>query len=81
MSWSDPVRIESVRHPIYTGGIAASVGTALVVGEAGAFAGVALVVSAWLAKMRTEERLLAGEFGSAYEQYRRTVKAVVPFVL
>ncbi len=70
-----------VRHPIYAGAILACFGTALVVGELGAFAGAALTTVAWAIKMRTEEALLTSEFGEAYVEYKRQVKAIIPFVI
>ena len=53
-------------------------GTALFVGEWRALVGVALVfVTHWL-KAQREEALLAGQFGAAYEEYRRRTGSLVP---
>ena len=55
-----------VRHPIYTGWIAAAFGTALTCGTGDAFCGVALVVVSFYIKLRREEKLLTAELGDEY---------------
>jgi len=70
-----------VRHPIYAGLLLGLAGTAIAYGEIGCFLGAILAFAAWLAKARTEESLLAGQFGDTYRQYRRQVKTLIPFVL
>lgn len=70
-----------VRHPIYTGLLAAIAGSAIVRGE---WRGVAAVVIAFLAlwrKLRLEERWLEETFGEAYARYRSEVAALIPFLL
>ncbi len=67
------------RHPIYTGILAMLLGTALVNGlglRAIVFciAAIALVI-----KLRSEEQLLLGTFGSQYEIYRRRVPGLIPW--
>jgi protein-S-isoprenylcysteine O-methyltransferase Ste14 len=73
-----PYRI--VRHPIYTGIIAASVATVVTTGTLHALLGaVMLIVGYWL-KARLEERFLRKELGpEAYDSYRRRVPMLVPF--
>lgn len=69
-----------VRHPIYTGLIAAAIATALVKASFGAVLGVALIVLALYIKGRMEERFLAQELGTeAYGAYRRRVPMLLPF--
>lgn len=70
-----------VRHPIYSGFILAYLGTAIVYGEIRGLLGVALSALGWVLKLRTEEALLSEQFGSAYLDYKRRVKALVPFVV
>jgi protein-S-isoprenylcysteine O-methyltransferase Ste14 len=70
-----------VRHPIYTGIFLAFVGTALAIGELRGLLAVALITTACLLRIRIEERWLLEEFGAAYEQYRRDVKALAPFLI
>jgi protein-S-isoprenylcysteine O-methyltransferase Ste14 len=69
------------RHPIYTGMILMLLGTAVLVGHSGAFMlGGAIAISLWL-KSWTEEQLMIKHFGDAYRDYRRRVRALIPFVL
>lgn len=77
---SGPYRL--VRHPIYTGTLAAAIGTAVAVGEVRDLLALPLVsVGFWL-KARSEERLLMSSFGDRYAAYRREVRgAIIPHVL
>lgn len=70
-----------VRHPIYTGLLLAFLGSALALGELrGLLAFAILAVSFWF-KLRLEERWMREQFGGAYADYMRRVKALVPGVL
>lgn len=69
-----------VRHPIYTGIIAASFLLAIELGTPAAFAGAAFMTFGWWVKARTEERFLSRELGSAYDDYRRRTPMLVPFL-
>jgi protein-S-isoprenylcysteine O-methyltransferase Ste14 len=69
-----------VRHPIYSGLMLATLGTAIAYGELSGFVGFAMVVAAWAYKSRLEEAAMAEEFGAQYESYRARVKGLVPFV-
>ena len=75
---SGPYRI--VRHPIYTAMIGMSVGTAVVSGDLHAFLGAALLAVAYARKLRLEERNLDAVFGARYAEYRRTTRAIIPWV-
>jgi protein-S-isoprenylcysteine O-methyltransferase Ste14 len=68
-----------VRHPIYTGLIAALVATAFAQATAiGLFGAALLTIGFWL-KARAEERFLTAELGAdAYGAYRRRVPMLVP---
>lgn len=70
-----------VRHPIYSGLIVAFLGTAIAVGELRAVLGAVSGLTAYWRKTCKEEAVLIGHFGAAYEEYRRRVKAVIPFLL
>jgi protein-S-isoprenylcysteine O-methyltransferase Ste14 len=70
-----------VRHPIYTGAIAAVAGTAVVLGEARGVLALVLVTAAYIRKVVMEERVLAREFGEEHARYRRQVKALLPFIV
>ena len=69
------------RHPIYTGLMAAVVGSALVVGEVRCLIGVFVILLALMIKMSQEEQLMMQTFPEAYPSYRRRVKALIPGVL
>jgi len=67
-----------VRHPIYTGLLLATVGTAFVVGEWRAVVAVFLTLVAFSHKARKEEALLSSEFGDQYQEYRRHTGFLTP---
>jgi protein-S-isoprenylcysteine O-methyltransferase Ste14 len=67
-----------VRHPIYSGIFLAMMGTALFVGEWRALLGAAVFFAGHWLKARREESLLAGQFGAAYEEYRKRTGSLVP---
>jgi protein-S-isoprenylcysteine O-methyltransferase Ste14 len=69
-----------VRHPIYSGFMAATLGTAIAVGELHGLISFVLVLVAWGYKSRLEEKALIGQFGQEYEKYRGRVKGLIPFV-
>jgi protein-S-isoprenylcysteine O-methyltransferase Ste14 len=70
-----------VRHPIYTGIIAASTATAVMRGTLAAWLGVALMTLGWYIKARMEEGFLREQLGAdAYGSYARRVPMLVPFV-
>jgi protein-S-isoprenylcysteine O-methyltransferase Ste14 len=70
-----------VRHPIYSGLLLASAGTALAHGEWRCIVGIALIVLAFMIKIGQEEKLMLQTFPHAYPQYRQRVKALIPGVL
>jgi protein-S-isoprenylcysteine O-methyltransferase Ste14 len=67
-----------VRHPIYSGMLLAMIGTALFIGEGRAIVGVLLVFVAHWHKARREEKLLASQFGTAYEEYCGRTGSLIP---
>jgi protein-S-isoprenylcysteine O-methyltransferase Ste14 len=69
-----------VRHPIYSGLMLATLGTAIAYGEFSGFIGFVMVVLAWGYKSRLEEEAMEEQFGPQYEKYRSHVKALIPFV-
>jgi protein-S-isoprenylcysteine O-methyltransferase Ste14 len=69
-----------VRHPIYTGILAALYATALAFPGPFNGAGVVVLTIAFVIKARLEERFLMQELGAkAYADYRRRVPMLVPF--
>ena len=70
-----------VRHPIYTGLIAAIVATAAAQATVSGLIGAALVAVGLGLKARAEERFLTAELGpEAYGPYCRRVPMLVPFI-
>jgi protein-S-isoprenylcysteine O-methyltransferase Ste14 len=68
-----------VRHPIYTGLIAALLGTAVASGTVPAVIGLAIIVAAFVRKLRTEEDFMRATFPGEYERYSTEVPALIPF--
>jgi protein-S-isoprenylcysteine O-methyltransferase Ste14 len=70
-----------VRHPIYSGLIAAAFATAIEKGTSFALLGAAIMSLAFYSKARREERFLRRELGEdAYDTYARKTAMLVPFV-
>ncbi len=69
-----------VRHPIYSGLLLAILGTAIAEAEVRGLVAVILALIGWRMKSRVEESFMACQFGSEYAQYKREVKALIPFV-
>jgi protein-S-isoprenylcysteine O-methyltransferase Ste14 len=91
-NWSGRVTVKSghelvrsgpyrwIRHPIYTGGLLALLGSALASGVVAGFVGFAVAICALVYKLRIEERWMLGQFGESYRDYRRVSWALVPFI-
>jgi protein-S-isoprenylcysteine O-methyltransferase Ste14 len=70
-----------VRHPIYTGLIAAMLATGVAVGTASGLLGTLLIAFGLWQKARMEEGFLTAELGAdAYGPYCRRVPMLVPFL-
>lgn len=69
-----------VGHPIYSGFLLAILGTALAIVEIRALIAATLVFLMLAHKRNLEERFMMGQFGATYAEYRRQVKALIPFV-
>jgi protein-S-isoprenylcysteine O-methyltransferase Ste14 len=69
------------RHPIYTGLSLALLGTAIAVGEWRALAAFVIAVASFWYKIGLEERMMRETFAAEYEDYRRRVKTLIPFVI
>jgi protein-S-isoprenylcysteine O-methyltransferase Ste14 len=70
-----------VRHPIYTGLIAALLATGIAVATATALLGALLITFGLFQKARIEERFLATELGAdVYGPYCRRVPMLIPFL-
>ena len=70
-----------VRHPIYTGVIAAAFFTALIRADLAAGAGFALLALGFSMTARIEEGFLSAQLGpDLYEPYRKKVPMILPWV-
>jgi protein-S-isoprenylcysteine O-methyltransferase Ste14 len=70
-----------VRHPIYSGVILATFGTAALVATPRAALGAALMTVGFFVKARIEEAFLREQLGAAaYDSYARRVPMLVPFL-
>jgi protein-S-isoprenylcysteine O-methyltransferase Ste14 len=69
-----------IRHPIYTGILLAVIGTALGIGCYRALVAFVIMLLAFTWKARKEEALLAGQFGSAFEEHRSHTGFFLPRV-
>lgn len=68
-----------VRHPMYTGGLLACLGSAITCG--GPFVFLLLLLGAlFLWRVGAEDRLMVRQFPDAYPDYMRRTKALIPFV-
>jgi protein-S-isoprenylcysteine O-methyltransferase Ste14 len=66
------------RHPIYSGLDLAAIGGALAIDEWRCVIGVALVVLGYWIKARTEESMLAAQFGEAFQEHCRHTGFLLP---
>ena len=77
---SGPYRI--VRNPIYTGMLGMLIATGLAVSHwVGLAAGLLIFAIGTFIRVRSEEKLLRDTFGKQWDEYARSVPAVVPFVI
>jgi protein-S-isoprenylcysteine O-methyltransferase Ste14 len=67
-----------VRHPIYSGMLVATLGTALVRGEVRGLVAVAILWLAFWTKSRIEEQFMRKTFGEAYADYSKSTGALIP---
>jgi protein-S-isoprenylcysteine O-methyltransferase Ste14 len=67
-----------IRHPIYTGILTAVLGTALVAGRYRALVAFVAMLAGFIWKSRQEEKLLASQFGPAFEEHRRHTGFFLP---
>jgi protein-S-isoprenylcysteine O-methyltransferase Ste14 len=67
-----------IRHPIYTGMLLAVAGSAIAEGRYRALLAFFLILLAFIWKSKKEERLLAGQFGPAFEEHRRHTGFFLP---
>ena len=69
-----------VRHPIYAGLGLAILGTAIAIGELRGLAATVAALIGMALKSRLEEEFMTEQFGAEYVQYKKDVKAMIPFI-
>jgi protein-S-isoprenylcysteine O-methyltransferase Ste14 len=67
-----------IRHPIYTAILVALAGTVLVIGCYRGLVAFAIILAGFIWKSKREEKLLAGEFGPAFEEHKRLTGFFLP---
>jgi protein-S-isoprenylcysteine O-methyltransferase Ste14 len=70
-----------VRHPIYSGILTMCLGTAIEIGRLHSWLALPLMMAAFWIKLKQEEALMLRHFPDEYPDYRKQVKALVPFVI
>jgi protein-S-isoprenylcysteine O-methyltransferase Ste14 len=70
-----------VRHPIYTALFTMLLGSAMAYGQYETAVIFVVAVVVFTIKMRAEERLMTEAFPDEYPEYRRRVKAIIPFIV
>jgi protein-S-isoprenylcysteine O-methyltransferase Ste14 len=68
-----------VRHPVYTGGLIACIGSVIVAGGVFVFLFVFLT-PLFLWRIGAEDKLMAQQFPNEYPDYKRRTKRLIPFV-
>jgi protein-S-isoprenylcysteine O-methyltransferase Ste14 len=67
-----------LRHPIYTGLILATIGSAMVIDRWRCVLGVCLVVAGYCFKAKKEESMLTQQFGDAFREHQKHTGFLVP---
>ncbi len=70
-----------VRHPIYSGILLMSLGTAIAVGQLHSWLSFPLLCGGFWIKLKQEEAVMRQHFPEEYLAYQRQVKALVPFLI
>ena len=68
-----------VRHPMYTGGFVACLGSAIVCGGAWIFL-LVFLGAIFLWRVGAEDRLMARQFPHEFPAYKERTKALIPFI-
>jgi protein-S-isoprenylcysteine O-methyltransferase Ste14 len=68
-----------VRHPMYTGGLIACVGSAIVAGDGWVFL-LVILGAIFLGRVSVEDKLMERQFPVQYPDYKKKTKALIPFV-
>jgi protein-S-isoprenylcysteine O-methyltransferase Ste14 len=68
----------TMRHPIYTGVLLATIGTGLIVGEVRALLCLVIAAAAFYFKASKEERWLSQEFGARFDEHTKKTGMFLP---
>jgi len=67
-----------LRHPIYSGLVLATIGSAVVIDEWRCVLGICLVLTGYWVKARKEEVMLSQEFGDVFREHQKHTGFLVP---
>ena len=67
-----------LRHPIYSGLVLATIGTALVIGKWRCVVGFVLALIGYCIKARKEEEMLTQQFGDAFREHQKHAGFLIP---
>ena len=67
-----------LRHPIYSGLVLATIGSALVIDEWRCVLGVCLVLTGYCFKATKEEAMLSQQFGDAFREHQKHTGFLIP---
>jgi protein-S-isoprenylcysteine O-methyltransferase Ste14 len=71
----------AIRHPSYLGALLALVGSAMFLNSLiGTFAAVVAMITAYVVRIKAEEKVLENLFGNEYQDYKNRTKKLIPFV-
>jgi protein-S-isoprenylcysteine O-methyltransferase Ste14 len=70
-----------IRHPIYTSIILMFAAIVLIVGRVAGILAFGLFVYSFVLKLRREERMMLKQFPTAYPEYLKRTKRLVPFLI
>ena len=76
---SGPYRL--VRHPIYSGMLLSFAGGVLFLDRVGSLIALLMTFAIYYWKAHQEEKLLADHFGDNWRRYRKSTRAIIPFIL
>ena len=68
-----------VRHPMYTGGLVACIGSVIVGGGAWIFL-LVILGAIFLWRVGAEDKLMEQQFPNEYPEYKKRTKALIPFI-
>src|SRR6266849_5538364 len=67
-----------LRHPIYSGLVLATIGSAIVIDEWRCVLGVCLVLAGYCLKAKKEEAMLSQQFGEAFREHQEHTGFLIP---